>query len=255
MSNIANFNQIVRTAIEILGKFSGKRWQIYELVNGKRTARMIADMMGMHSTNVNNILTTLQRRGLIQPVSKNGKATIFDKIPELNGVNLRKYLNKKSSSPSPIVNNKSPSIQTIGIRSQSIDKVLTIGKKWQIENIDQNWVDILVILNFIETACTKFLMDHGWTEENATDITWDEKITRVSDKLHEEAKAKGTRPRTVALTVLKNYRDQRNTVDHSAHVSTARINHEEVRHLIATMNLFVKEVFENHKDYCNLNTN
>lgn len=253
MSRLANLNQTIQNAINVLRKPEGNRWEIYQAVNGKLSAQEIGKSLGIDRTNVSHDLTLMANRGLLEVVNKKGQALIYAKIPELRGTNLRPYFRKngkkvsrQESKPDGI--GQKVVIQT-GIKSRYIQGVIDTGKKYQIENIDQNWVDALVMLNFIETTCTKFLMDHGYSEEDATKIKWDEKLDRIRDKLYEEA---GKKPRTAILGVLKSYREQRNTLDHQAHVSTATVEKEELNLLLSTVKVFVKEIFERHKEYCSL---
>ena len=80
----------------------------------------------------------------------------------------------------------------------------------------------------------------------------EEKNTKLHDKLQEEAKKKGITLRSATLSIIKNYREQRNNVDHIAHLVSSRISPDEVKLLSYILNVFVKEVFEEHKKYCQL---
>jgi hypothetical protein len=142
--------------------------------------------------------------------------------------------------------------QTVTIGSKAIERVLSKARKLQIENIDQNWVDALVVLNFMETAASKFLTEHGYSESGLKQMYWDEKINRVKDKLYEEAKRRESKPRTSVLTVIKNYREQRNEIDHQAHFPGAQIQKYEVDLLLKTLDAFTKQVFEEHRKDCPL---
>jgi hypothetical protein len=219
-------------------------------VNGKNTAVMIAYILALRASNVTNDLTYLNNKGLIYPIN-NSKPKIYAKIPELRDLRfsghrlkLKNLSSLEESSTSAIESPRN------GPKHKVIDTIVKIGTKYHIENIDPNWIDALVILNFIETACTKFLMDHGQSEDAVTVLKWEEKLNAVHNKLFEEAKKRGTKPRNAAIAVLKNYREQRNTVDHQAHVQSARLDKDEIRLLMNILRVFVNEVFDRHKEYC-----
>lgn len=256
MSRLANLDQTIQNAVTVLRKPEGNRWDIFYTVNGKLTAPEIAKKLKISRTVVATELTYMYSMGLLDEVGKRLKAPLYARIPELRNTNLRPNFRKNGKKVSrqiskPDENSQKVMIQAV-TKSRYVQNVIDIGKKYEIENIDQNWVDALVMLNFVETTCTKFLMDHGYSEDDATSIRWDAKLDRVKDKLHEEAGRKGKKPRTAILGVLKSYREQRNTLDHQAHVLTATVEKEELKLLLNTVRLFVKEIFEKHKEYCSL---
>ena len=144
--------------------------------------------------------------------------------------------------------------QSRQIMSRAIENVLSKARKLQIENIDQNWVDAVVILNFTETAASKFLSEHGYPEKDIKRMYWDDKINRVKAKLFEEAKQVGSKPRTSVLSVIKSYREQRNEIDHQAHFPGAQIQKYEIDLLMKTLDAFAKQVFDEHKKVCPLKT-
>ncbi|MGA2875745.1 MAG: hypothetical protein ABSE82_09445 [Nitrososphaerales archaeon] len=259
MSSLADLDRIQRNALHVLGR-SRRRWLVFESVNGKLSAPEIAKCVKKRPTHVANELRILSDRGLIEALSKRGNAPIYSKIPQLRGLNLRsigKRSNSKTvsneSTPNP-ENSTHNDTHTMRTSSRAIETVLGFGDRYSIENIDQNWVDALVILNFIETATTKFLMSHGYSEDTIKNgqMHWDEKLTKLQAKLYEEAISKDTRPRTSVLTVIKNYREQRNDLDHEAHVATAQITKHDVNMLLATLTVFINEIFLEHKKYCTL---
>lgn len=257
MTRLAELDSIIRNALVVLGKPGSRRWRVFEAVNGRLNTSQIAKNLNKRETNVAGELAILRDRGLIVAVKTKGRVSTYAKIPELKGVNLRKFAKKGFNpvqeastlalSPTTSLASKSP-----GFESRSIARVVTLGEKYGINNINKEWVDALVILNFIETAATKFLMDHGYTEQQIKDnrMHWEDKIGKLEAKLYEEAKLKGVSPRTSVLTVLKNYRTQRNDLDHEAHVGSALIKPKEVELLLKTLDVFVEQIFDEHKKYC-----
>lgn len=135
-------------------------------------------------------------------------------------------------------------------QSKTIEKIITVGKKHGIENIDQNWIDSIVILNFIETASTKFLMDHDYSEDDVKAMKWEEKFTQLQNKIGEEARAKGKTVRNSICTIFKNYRQVRNDQDHAAHLPTSLVKKDELDLLQKNLDIFVKTVFVEHKKHC-----
>jgi len=258
MARLSELDNTIRNAIHVLGKPTLRRWQVFEKVNGKLVGPEIAKLLKKQPTHMANDLTLLHKKGLIEPVGKRGKAVIYAKIPELHSTNLRSYV-KYVKEKKPFIQIRE-GVETTKVdyskvvlgKSRAVERILSIGKKFGIENINQNWVDSLVILNFIETAATKFLMDHGYTEQQVKKMHWEDKISKLEAKLYEEASKRGVRPRTSVLTVLKNYRTQRNDLDHEAHIADAKIQKHEVELLLKTLNVFVKQIFEEHRQYCSL---
>lgn len=141
-------------------------------------------------------------------------------------------------------------MQNYDYQSPIIKKIVAIGQKYGIENIDENWIDTLAILNFIETIATKFLMEHDYSEEDVKNMKWEEKLTKLQNKLFEEAKSKNFTIRTSVATFFKNYREVRNDQDHIAHLAKSHVTKEEISLLQKNLDLFVKTVFVEHKKYC-----
>lgn len=255
MSKLASYEQILLSAARVLGRPNSAKWKIFHLVNGKLTGPEIAKKLKMKAaTNCANDLTELHNKGLIEPIAKIGNATIYQKIPELRNVNLKPYTKRRQ----PVIQTASPptsansSSSAPVLFSQAIDKVVALGRVYGIDNIDRNWIDALVILNFIETTLTKFLMDHGYTDAQLEGIHWDEKAKKVENKLQEEARLAGTKPRRIAINNLANYRTNRNLLDHQAHLSEARIKPQEVRLFSQLLQALIKEIFDEHATYCQL---
>lgn len=140
--------------------------------------------------------------------------------------------------------------QNYDYRSPIIKKIIAIGEKYGIENIDGNWIDALSTLNFIETIATKFLMEHDYLEEDVKNMKWEEKLTKLQNKLFEEAKMKNFTIRTSVGTFFKNYREVRNDQDHIAHLPKSHITKDEIGLLQKNLDIFVKTVFVEHKKYC-----
>lgn len=142
------------------------------------------------------------------------------------------------------------SSQTYDYQSPIIRKIIAIGQKYGIENIDSDWIDTLATLNFIETITTKFLMEHNYTEEEVKSMKWEEKLTKLQNKLYEEAKVKNFTLRTSAATFFKNYREVRNDQDHIAHLPESHVTKDDIGLLQKNLDLFIKTVFVEHKEYC-----
>ena len=135
-------------------------------------------------------------------------------------------------------------------QSKIIEKILTTGQKYGINNINQNWIDTISILNFIETASTKFLMDHDCTEDKVKLMKWDVKLAKLEHKMSEEALSKGIKIRTSIGTFFKNYRQVRNDQVHNAHLHTSHITKDELNLLAKNLDIFIKTVFVEHEKYC-----
>ena len=135
-------------------------------------------------------------------------------------------------------------------QSKTIEKIISICKKHGIENIDQNWIDSIAILNFIETASTKFLMDHDFTEDKVKSMKWEEKLAKLQSKMHEEARIKGTSVRNSVSAFFQSYRQVRNDQDHIAHLPTSRVTKGELGLLQKNLDIFIEAVFVEHKKYC-----
>lgn len=149
---------------------------------------------------------------------------------------------------------KSGSIEASRPRDQPMPRVpmavIAAARRVGIANINETWVDAVVILNFMETAATKFLMDHGFTEEDVRQLYWDDKLTQVQNLLFKEAALQGKRPRTGVLAVMKAYREQRNGIDHEAHLPGAAVHPDEVDVLVKTMRSFLRQIFFEHSKQC-----
>jgi hypothetical protein len=91
--------------------------------------------------------------------------------------------NVRHSSPMEITPLSQTTPQNNGYQSAVIKKIVMVGQKYGIENIDDDWIDALAILNFIETATTKFLMEHDYTEEEVKNMKWEEKLTKLQNKM------------------------------------------------------------------------
>ena len=223
--SLADLEKAKHNAAHVLGN-AQRRWEIFDLVNGKLSGVEIAKETGIKQPNVASELKFLENQGLIRDTKKSKNPVIYEKVPELRNVNLRGYLRNRKGSTRYIQREEESLVNNNGkdpiIYSQAINKIIEIGKKHGIENIDQNWIDSLSILNFIETSATKFLMEHDYTEEQVKNMKWEQKITKVESKLFEEAKKSNVKLRTTVLTFFKNYRVLRNDVDHHAHLASAR---------------------------------
>ena len=151
----------------------------------------------------------------------------------------------KPEIPAPRSNNDQNNIQ-----SKIIEKILVTGQKYEINNINQNWIDTISILNFIEIASTKFLMDHDCTEDKVKSMKWEEKFAKLEQKIYAEASSKGFKIRTSTGTFFKNYRQVRNDQVHNAHLPISHIPKDEFNLLVKNMDIFIKTVFVEHKKYC-----
>jgi hypothetical protein len=253
MSKLATLDHIYRNAAHVLGKPGSRRWQVFDAVNGRFTSPEIADSLGIARSNCANDVTELFNKGLIEEAATKGPATVYRKIPELRNVNLRPYVRTAKEFRSPKLESASEHLDErsvlVGL-SKTGESVVNIAKRYEIANIDQNWIDALIVLNFIETSLTKFLMDHGYTEAQIEKMHWDDKAVKVRDKLFEEANKKGTRPRQIILSNLSSYRTNRNTLDHEAHLPEANIRPHEVALLLKLLQSLNKEIFDEHKSYC-----
>lgn len=92
MARLSERKNIIRNAIDVLGKPGSVKWRIFEKVNGKLNAPKIAQSLSLQPTNVTNDLRVLDDSGLIRAVGKIGKSVIYDKIPELKHVNLKSHV-------------------------------------------------------------------------------------------------------------------------------------------------------------------
>lgn len=158
---------------------------------------------------------------------------------------------KRKSKPvqTPIDTNGNGATQN-NKQSKIIEKIIIVGKKYGIENIDQNWIDSIAILNFIETVSTKFLMEHDYTEDQVKSMKWDVKLTQLENKIGEEARLKGVGVRSSVTSFFKSYRQVRNDQDHIAHLPTSHVTKGELSLLQKNLDIFIKTVFVEHRQYC-----
>ncbi|MGD0477737.1 MAG: hypothetical protein ABSB29_06185 [Nitrososphaerales archaeon] len=195
-------------------------------------------------------------------LTMNAAAYIYGKS---KGISIFRYLEQEDKT-SLVYLRSTPAAETTHVQalapqhklaeavthSRAIESVLSMGARYEVANIDQNWTDALVILNFVETLLTKFLMDHGYSEAQIEKMHWDEKTNKVQDKLYEEARMKGTRPRRIVLSNLASYRTNRNTIDHEAHIPGGSIKNHEVGLLLKLLQALAREIFDEHRSYCSL---
>lgn len=246
MSQLANLSDTIKNALEVLGRPNSISWLVFNQVNGKTVGPEIAEKINKKQSNVALKLAHLNDMGLLEVKGKRGKAVIYKKIPELRTLKPKTKIrykllteNEKSKNGSTSENN----LKQLGLGSKVIQQVVDQGKKFGIENIDKNWIDALVILNFIETATTKYLMDHGYTEAQVKNMKWDQKLTKLRDELSIEAETKNYTIRTSSLSFFRNYRDVRNEQDHIAHLPSAKITKSDVGLLQKNLKLFINVVF------------
>ncbi len=255
-ARLAELHQIIQNAVDVLRKPDSRRHKVLEAVNGRRTAEEISKELKLRPSNVGNDLTTLRNRGFITPVGKKGRSTIYAKIPELRGLNLRPYFSGRGREKLKAAERQAEEerleapMGQVSPQSAMVQKVIGLGEAFDIANISQEWVDALVVLNFAETAATKFLMDHGFAEDKVKEMHWNDKLNRVKDKLFEEAAAMGQRPRDFVVSNLESYRNLRNEIDHEAHLPSARIRKPEVDHIYRAVKLMVGHIFQEHKKVC-----
>lgn len=257
MSKLADLDKIKQNAVKVLGKPASVRWNIFELVNGKRSAPEIATILNKKSTNVSLELNFLAGQGLVEEIKRSGNSIIYQKILELQKINLKTEL-KLTQTPKQKQNiqkkMESPII-TVNPFSKRTQKIIELGKENEIENIDQNWIDALVILNFLETASTKFLMAHGISEEDVKNMKWEQKFKIVESIVFKEAKDNRFTVRTTSVVFFKNYREVRNDQDHVAHLASSRVTSKDLRTLTHQLDDFITIVFKEHKKYCPHNSN
>lgn len=253
MSKLASLELTFINAAHYLGKPGSRRWRVFDAIDGKSTSPEIAKRLDILPNNCAKDSTGLFEKGLVELVEKAGNAAIYRKIPELRNVNLAPYSNRKRFTSKPeAAPTPTPPAPTRIAQSRNIEAILTLGSKYGVANIDQDWTDAMVILNFIETLLTKFLMDHGYTETQIEKLHWDEKAKKVENKLYEEATKKGTKPRRIVISNLANYRTNRNTLDHEAHIPDGKVESHEVALLLKLVQALAKEIFDEHKRYCAL---
>ena len=171
----------------------------------------------------------------VQNISQNGTAVI--KNLKIQRQSAQSNLNRNK----PIHYNK---------MSKTIAKIITTGKKFGIENIDQNWIDALIILNFIETLTTKFLIEHNYSEDQVKNMKWNDKLTKLQNKIYEEAQANQIPIRHSLTASFKNYRQVRNDQDHIAHLPTSHITKDDLGLLQKYLDMFIKTVLIEHKKFC-----
>lgn len=251
MSKLANLSDTINNAQAILGKKNSFAWQVFEQVNGKRTSAQIADILNKQHTNVSYKLGHLENMGLLEEKNKSSNATIYQKIPELKSLKYNTRSSQKTGKKTSKKSNKDKSLPTFVQLSPITNKIIEIGQTHGIENIDKNWIDSLVILNFMETACTKFLMDHGHTEAQVRDLKWEKKFKQMQFILFQEAEAKNFPIRTASsISFFKGYNDTRNEQDHIAHLPKSKVHKSDVDLLKKNLTVLIKTAFDEHKKYC-----
>ena len=192
--------------------------------------------------------------GIIVESKKIGNAVIYKKLPELKNLKpnskiidnsqvLKIPKNKKSAKLNSVINSTSNTNTTT-------NKMIEIGKKYGIDNIDQNWIDSLIILNFMETACTKFLMDHDIDENTVKQFKWEKKFSELRAILFTEAKTANHTIRDASVDFFKSFNTTRNAQDHVAHLPSSKIHKPDLDLLKKNMTIFIKTVFDEHKKYC-----
>ena len=249
MSKLGNLSSTIDNARAILGGKNSFAWQVFEQVNGKRTSSQIAQTLGKQHSNVSYKLGHLEDMGLLTIVKKIGNATVYQKLPELKNLksNSRSNSNRTSSTSS---SQKSNTLPTYVQLSTTTNKVIEIGQTHGIENINQNWIDSLVILNFMETACSKFLMDHGIPEDTVKDFKWEKKFSQMQAILFREAKSKNVTIRTASVSFFKSYNSMRNDQDHIAHLPSSKVHKSDLDLLKKNLTMLIKTAFDEHKKYC-----
>ncbi len=247
MSKLANLNSTIETARKILGRKNSFAWNVFEQVNGKQKSTEIAKILKRQDSNVSLKLGTLEDVGIIVEVKKIGNAVIYKKLPELKNLkhSSRKSIPPKTNSTAE-VSPKSTKNSPITV----INKIIDIGNKHGIDNIDQNWLDSLIILNFMETACTKFLMDHGVDETTVQSYKWEKKFSQLQAILFQEAKTAEFTIRNASIDFFKSFNTTRNGQDHVAHLPSSKVNKSDIGLLKKNLEIFIKTVFDEHKSYC-----
>lgn len=249
MSTLANISSTIDNARAILGKKNSFAWAVFEQVNGKRTSSQIAQTLDKQHSNVSYKLGHLENMGLLKIVKKIGNATIYQKLPEIKNL-------KVNSKPKPIqissTSKKSNSLPTYVQLSTITNRVIEIGQTHGIDNINQNWVDALVILNFMETACTKFLMDHGISEDTVKGFKWERKFSQMQAILFREARSINFSIRTASVSFFRSYNGMRNDQDHIAHLPSSKVHKSDVDLLKKNLTILIKTAFDEHKKYCPL---
>jgi hypothetical protein len=185
---------------------------------------------------------------ILKKENRNGELKEFQEV--VKNFDFSKGQNKPPQVPRQSVPAQHPVPQNTGYQTPVLRKIIEIGEKYGIQNIDGNWIDALAMLNFIETITTKFLMDHDYAEQNVKNMRWEDKLTKLQNKLYEEAKIRQFPIRTSVATFFKNYREVRNDQDHIAHLPQSRVTKEDISLLKKNLDLFVKAVFVEHKEYC-----
>lgn len=244
--SLANLTSTIENAKNVLGKTNSFAWEVFNKIDGKKTGPEIADLINKKPTNVTKMLLHLHNMGLLEENAKRGKAIIYKKIPEIRTLKSNSRKNSAMSlGAETTLKGKYSSMESQKSRTKFsvIEQIKDIGKRLGVENIDQEWIDALVILNFIETLCTKFLMDHGFTEDQVKNMKWDQKLIQVRDQLVVDSKAKNYPIRTSSLSFFRNYRDVRNEQDHHAHLASAKITKTDVSLLRKNLQLFINVVF------------
>lgn len=210
--------------------------------------------MKKQESNVSLKLGNLEDMGIIEESKKIGNAVIYKKLPELKNL-------KPNSKTSSISSRSEIGMQEKSIKQNSsntvvpktiTDKMIEIGRKYGINNIDQKWIDSLIILNFIETACTKFLMDHEISETTVKSYKWEKKFSELRTILFTEAKTANFTVRDASIDFFKSFNSTRNAQDHIAHLPSSKIHKSDLELLKKNLTIFIKTVFDEHKKYCQI---
>ncbi|MCH8915856.1 MAG: helix-turn-helix transcriptional regulator [Thaumarchaeota archaeon] len=251
MSKLANMSSTLDNARTILGKKNSIAWNVFEQVNGKKNSTQIAQTLGKQHSNVSYKLGHLEDMGLLTVVTTIGNTTIYQKLPELKKLKFSSITSHASSSGSSSKSsNKSNTLPQYMKLSNITNKVIEIGQTHGISNINQDWIDSLVILNFMETVCSKFLMDHGILEGTVRHLKWEKKFSEMQSILFKEAKAVNFSIRTASISFFKSYNVMRNDQDHIAHLPSSKIHKSDLELLKKNLTLLIRTVFDEHKKYC-----
>jgi len=225
LSKLANLSSTIENARKILGKKNSFAWQVFDLVNGKRKSSEIAKLLRKHESNVSLKLGYLEDMGIIVEFKKIGNATIYKKLPELKNL---KHTSRESATPASTNAGQHESTKSNSSTNSQLstitNKVVEIGKQYGIENIDKNWIDSLILLNFMETVCTKFLMDHGIDESTVQTYKWEKKFSQLRAILFKEAKTGNFTIRDASVDFFKSFNSTRNAQDHVAHLPSSKVH-------------------------------
>jgi len=250
MSKLSNLSSTLDNARTILGRKNSFAWNVFEQVNGKKTSSQIAKILEKQHSNVSYTLGHLENMGLLTVVNTKGNATIYQKLPELKKLKFISRTGTTASSKSSSTIKKPTILPTYVKLSNTTNKVIEIGQTHGISNINQDWIDSLVILNFMETVCSKFLMDHGIPESTVRHLKWEKKFSEMQSILFTEAKTANFSIRTASVSFFKSYNGMRNDQDHIAHLPSSKIHKSDLDLLKKNLTTLIKTVFDEHKKYC-----